>query len=370
MPSIMTTSIRSLIGSLLSILLLIFLSCGGGTEPESQPGSGKGTVALFITDNISFYKQVVSTITGVRLVNSGTGGVCEIMTDPLTLDIANLTNLAHYAGLAECPDGRYNRIDIDFRRNAVLMDQLGASSDCAFTSYFNESGETKTLACDEDSGICSLSIRGGARDGSVTVQEDRYNDLGIDFDLKQFTVASFGDPAACSVTMKVAAVSAVDMNSSGRSHEVTGIIQDLAAATGTFTLLAGSVSLTVDYSGINPALQKNIDELLLAAQAKGFPVIVQTGDIAIETGTIASSRIFVKVAGTVSDIEDQPEWSFDLTYQATKTIEGSHKPPAQIEGAFVDGAWVNVRFDGYDAAKSEFLAASVEVLPAGSVIDD
>ena len=360
------------IGSYIVVICLLFaLSCGSGSSgPDPQPGSGKGRVALFITDNISFYKQVVSTIAGVRLVNSGTGEVCSVMKDPLTLDIANLENLAHYAGLAECADGKYNRIDIDFRKIVVLMDQLDATSSCTYTSYLNDSGGTTPLACDPDTGICTLSIRGGARDGSVTVQEDRYNDLGIDFDLKQFTVADFGNPAACSVIMTAMAISAVDMNNSGRSHEVTGSVQDLAAASETFTLLAGGVSLTVDYSGINPALQKNIDTLLLTAQTDSLPVIVQTGHIAVETGTILANRIFVKTAGTVSGVKDQPQWSFVLTSQPAKTIAGSHKPPAVVEGAFVDGAWVNVRFDGYDDENAEFLAASVEVLPANMVIDD
>jgi hypothetical protein len=360
---------ESFIISLL-IASLLLLSCGVGAGPDPQPGSGKGKVSLFITDNISFYKQVVSTITGVRLVNSGTGGVCEVMVDPLTLDIANLTNLAHYASLAECPDGRYNRIDIDVRKGAFLMDQLDATSACSFTSYIDEVGNLKPLTCDQGTDICSFSIRGGSRDGSVTVQEDRYNDLGIDFDLKEFRVDDFGDPADCSVTLVAAVVSAADMNSSGRSHEVTGTVRDLASGARTFTLLAGGLSLTVDYSGINPALQNNIDDLLLAAQSDGYPVIVQTGGIAIETGAIAANRIFMKAPGTVSGVQDQPQWLFTLVSQPDKPIAGSYKPPAVVEGTFVDGAWVNVRFDGYDAAAEKYLAASVEVLPAGMIIDD
>ena len=352
------------------ILTLIAASCGGSGGSNQQQGSGNGKVAIFITDNISFYKQVVSKITGIRLVNSGTGGTCEILGNPITLDLSNLSNLAQYVNLAQCPAGQYNRIDISLQRNIHLMNQLDAQSSCAVTSYLDESGETKLLACDPNTGICMMSIRGGARDGAVTVQEDRYNDLGIDFDLKQFMVADFGNSAACSVTMKVAAVSAVDMNSSGRSHQVAGNIHDLASPSRTFTLLAGGVSLTVDYSAINPALQENIDALLLTAQTDGLPVIVQTGDINVETGTITANRIFVKAAGTVSDVKDQPQWSFGLTMVSANTIKASHKPPAAKEGEFVNGVWANVRFSGYDGIKAEFIAASVEVLPAGMVIDD
>ena len=293
-----------------------------------------------------------------------------MLTDPLTLDIANLTNLAHYAGLAECPNGRYNRIDIDLRRNAILMDQRGATSACSFKSYIDESGTIKPLTCDTDSGICSFSIRGGLRDGLVMVQEDQYSDLGIDFNLKEFKVEDFGVQGACSVTMMAAVVSAVDMNSSGRSHEVTGSLRDLDSGARTFTLLASGVSLTVDYSGINPALQKNIDDLLVTSQTDSLPVIVQTGSIDIETGMVTANRIFVKAAGTASGVQAQPQWLFTLLSLQGKPIAGNYHPPAVVEGTFVDGAWVNVRFDGYDAVNAEFLAASVEVLPDGTVIDD
>ena len=357
--------------------LLLALSCGGGGGTDPQPGTGNGKVALFITDNISFYKQVVATITGIRLVNSGTGGICEVLGTPVTLDIANLTNMAQYVNLAQCPAGHYNRIDIEFRRSVHLMDQRDATSACAFTSFIHESGERRSLACNPDTGICTLGIRGGDRDGSVLVQEDRYNDLGIDFDLKKFTVADFGNPSACSVTMTVYPVSATDMNSSGRAHSVTGGITDLDVAADTFVLSAGTTTLTVDYSGILPSLQPNIDKLLVAAQADGLSVNVLTGDVDLATRSISANRIFVKAAGTVSGVKGQPQQlSFVLTYQPAhqpeKTIAGSLKPQTDDQGSFVDGAWVNVKFDGYDDddKKAAYLAAAIEVLPAGTVIDD
>lgn len=352
------------------VALLLALSCGSGGGTEPQPGSGNGKVALFITDNISFYKQVVATITGVRLVNSGTDEVCEVLGTPVTLDISNLTNMAQYVNLAECPAGHYNRIDIDLRRSVHLMNQLDKTSACAFTSFIHESGEHRSLACDPDTGICTLSIRGGNREGSVQVQEDRYNDLGIDFDLKKFKVVDFENPATCSVTMMAAVVSAVDMNSSGRAHSVTGSITDLDVAADTFVLSAGTTTLTVDSSGINPALQPNIDTLLLAAQADGLLVNVLTGDVDLATRSISANRIFVKAAGTVSGIQPLPNRSFTIEYQPGKTKAGSYKPPADVQGVFIDDAWVNVKFDGYDEENAEYLAAAIEVLPAGMVIDD
>jgi hypothetical protein len=348
--------------------LLLALSCGGGgIGSGSPPVSGNGQVALFISDNISFYKQVVTNISGVRLVNSGTGNVCTVLDSPVTLDIANLTNSAHYVNVANCPSGRYNRIDIDFRKSVSLMDELDAASACSYASYL-DGGRQRPLSCDPATGICTAGIRGSAPDGSVLVQEGRYNDLGIDFDLKQFTVTDFGN-AACAVATMLSAISAADMNQSGRAHGVTGGIQDLDAAADTFQLVTSSASFTVNYTGILPSLQPNLDTLLFTAQTESFPVSVLTGDIDLETGTIAASRIYVNVAGTVSAIQSTPAWSFTLTPQAGKALAGSHRPPADVQGNFINGTWVQVKFDGYDDVAAAYFAASVEVLPAGTVVD-
>jgi hypothetical protein len=355
---------------LVAAALILAISCGTGGGPDFQAGSGKGSVVLFITDNISFYKQVVSTITGVRLVNSGTGGICAVMEIPVTLDIANLTNIAHYTNVAQCPKGNYNRIDISFLGAVHLMDQREATSACAYTSYTNESGDQMPLSCDSATGICTISIQGGTRGVPFLVQEDFYNDLGLDFDLKQFSVMDFGNPAACAVNMKVFTKNAADMNSSGRSHGATGSMQGLETAKGIFTLLAGGETLTVDYSGINPALQPNIDTLLQKAWTDGLSVNVLTGSIDLKTKTIAANRISVKAAGSVSGVKDKPQWTFDLAYGTAGAIAGRHEPPADVQGAFLGGAWVNVKFDGYDEKTARYLAASIEVLPAGTVLDD
>jgi hypothetical protein len=348
--------------------LFLALSCGGGgTGSGSPPVSGNGQVVLFISDNISFYKQVITNISGVRLVNSGTGNVCTVMDSPVTLDIANLTSSAHYVGLANCPAGRYNRIDIDFRKSVRLMDQLDAVSVCSYASYL-DGGQQRALTCDPATDICTASIRGSAPDGSVLVQEGMYNDLGIDFDLKLFTVTDFGN-SACAVAMTLSTISAADMNQSGRAHGVTGALQDLDAVADTFLLVTSSASFTVNYSGILPSLQPNLDTLLSTAQTESFSVSVLTGDIDIETGTIAATRVSVNVAGTVSAIQSSPTWSFTLTPQTGKALAGSHKPPAEVQGAFINGTWVQVKFDGYDDVAGEYLAASVEVLSAGTVLE-
>lgn len=352
-----------------AVCLYLLFSCGG-TNPDPDPGSGKGKVALFITDNISFYKQVVATVTSVRLIDSGLRTSCDVLGDPVTLDIANLTDMAHYVHLAECAAGRYNVLEIDIRKDVRLMDQLDTPSACSLDFLWAPNGSMAPLDCDSATGLCTVRIRGGVRDQWVTVLEDRYNDLGIDFNLKKFTVTDFGDPAACSVTMAAATISASDFNESGRAHSVTAPIAGLDTVTETFTLLASGGSLTVDYSGILPALQPNIDILLAKAQSEGLKVNVLTDGIDIANAFLSATRIYMKAAGAVTSVVDMPTWTFTLTFAPLQTIAGSHRPPAEVQGNFADGAWADVKFEGYHAGRDEYLASAVEVLPSGTALDD
>jgi hypothetical protein len=352
------------------VTAILALTACGGSDPAPQPGSGTGNVALFFTDNISFYQQVVTTVTSVRIVNTAADRDCMLLDAPVTLDIANLTDTAQYVDMAACPDGNYNRIDISFRKAVHLMDQLGVPSACMFTSFVDGTGGTQPLSCNPVTGVCTVSIRGGERNVPVTVTEDRQNTLGVDFNLKAFTVTDFGDPAACAVTMSSAVVMPTDFNASGRAHSVTGGISDLDDAGKTFLLTVRGVPLTVDYSAANPALQPNVDRLLLFAQASGLPVNVLTGGIDLEAGSIAANRLFVKAAGTVSDLEGAPDWKFRLGLAPGADIDVSFKPPADVQGTMADGVWVNVKFDGYSTAQDTCLAATIEVLPADMIMED
>lgn len=360
----------SVLTTLIMILSLLLLPSCGGPPEDYAPGSGRGKVVLFLSDNISFYKQVVATITSVRLINSGTGEVCEVLGSPVTVDIANLTDIAWYANLADCAVGRYNRIDIALQRDVRLMNQLDVASSCSFAAALDESGAERPLDCDQGTGICTASIRGGSRDVWVQVQEDRHNDLGIDFDLKKFTVRGFGDPSACSVTLSASTLSAGDIKRSGRAHSITGGITALDIPGRTFTLVTSHVSLTIDYARVLPALQPNLDLLLQKAQDEGLRVNVRTGGIDLQAGTLPAGRICVKAAGTVSAVTGPPQWTFTLSTGPSLTIAGSHRPPAAVQGTIADGAWVNVQFDGFHSGRMEYLAASIELLSPGTVLDD
>ena len=353
----------------LAIFLLIIpvlLSCGGSGEEEYPAGStsstGPGTVAVFITDNISFYKQVIATVNSVSLVNSGTMTVCTILKTPATLDLSNLTNVAQFVDAADCPSGLYNSIDIGFQRDIQLMDQNEETSACRFTSYLGENHQQVTLSCDSN-GVCRMSIRGAVRQGAVQVLPGRTSNLGIDFDLKQFTVTGFGD-SACSVAMKVYSVDAASLNNSGRAHGVTGNIANLNVSAKTFSLSRAGRSFIVDYSAIIPALQPGIDTLLQTAVANGLKVKVLGSSINLSANTIAASRIFVKVEGSVSDLLKQPKWTFSLM-----AMQMSYRPPAVIDGELKNGAWVAVTLDGYDPLPG-YQVSRAEVLPSGMIIED
>ena len=365
-----------LLDFLVVIAVATLLSSCGGTVKDPQPGSGQGKVALFITDNISMFKQVVGTVTGVRLLRSGVEAMtCDVLSAPLTLDIANLTDIAQYLDLKECKAGRYNYIEISIKRDVHLMDQLNNTSACTLTRIQNMNGSTDRLDCDPDTGICTVGIQGGVRGDWVTVQEDRYNDLGIDFNLKEFTVDDFGEHD-CSVTMVAATISASDFNESGRAHSVTAPIDGLDTTARTFTLLANGASLTVQYSTVKtPQRLSEIDALLQKAQAEGLKVNVRTAAIDLKSASMNATEIYLKLAGTVSGLSGNKR-SFALTYGPSHSVlvsvDPSHINPARdIQGVLANGVWTDVRFGGYSSSNGgTYEAYGVEVLPDGTVLDD
>jgi hypothetical protein len=370
-----TNKYKALAAPILVAITLLLLSCGG-TVKDPAPGSGQGKVALFITDNISMFKQVVGTVTGVRLLRSGVDTMnCDVLSAPVTLDIANLTDMAQYLDLQACKAGKYNTIEISIKKDVHLMDQLNNASACTLTRIRNMDGSIDRLDCDQDTGICTVGIQGGLRGEWATVQEDRYNDLGIDFNLKEFTVDDFGEHD-CSVTMVAATISASDFNESGRAHSVTALIDGLDTTARTFTLLANGASLTVRYSTVKtPQSLSEIDALLQKAQAEGLRVNVRTGAVDLENASMNATEVYLKLAGTVSNLAGNKR-SFTLTYGPSRSVlvsvDPSHINPAQdIQGTLANGVWTDVRFGGYSNSNGgTYEAYGVEVLPDGTVLDD
>jgi hypothetical protein len=337
---------------LLIAAVISFNSCSGGS---SGGGTSSGTVALYATDDMSNYKQVIVTINKVTVLNTGSTATCDVLTTtttpstPLKIDIANLSDVLQLLSVAECPAVPYNRLHIEFDKSVQLMDSAVTTSTCTFTSYKNEANHVNRLYCSGDS--CSLDIN-----GAVNVLVNHYNKVALDFRLKDFDVDNFGTPS-CSVTMKVSPIHGKEFEHLYRHEAITGLVTNLTKSTDTFTLSKHHHSFTVLYSGITSSQQPGLDDLLQRAQEDGLRTLVTTSAIDYAGKMIDASQIFVKVEGLVSNLTTT---SLTLTYKQGKTMPVDFSN-AVVKGALANDAWVEVKLYGYDGTSTNFLATRIEV---------
>jgi len=334
----------------IAVPVFLFLSCGGGNGSSDQ----KGAVALYVTDGMADFQQVTATITRVQARNTGTGTSCDILTDPVTMNISELSSVLQLVGIAECPAADYNRLHIEFEQDVQLMDGQGVPSACSFTSYKDNGNGPNVLACDPASGICSLDINGG-----VNVLVNRTTPVALDFDLKDFDVRNFGDPETCAVTMKVSPIHADGIRQCGHRRAVTGRITSLNTDAGSFLLWKGNRTFSVDYSGVSGTVQPGVDVLLQRAQDDGLKVQVIANDIDLGSSSITAQALAVKTEGVVSGL-DTTARIFTLTYRQGKQMTVYYEPPARTEGVIGENAWVEVKLYGYDDTDDRYLAIKVE----------
>ncbi len=332
---------------------LFLYSCGGS-------GGGGGTssapVGLYLTDDMSLFTQVTATIDKVQVLNTGSGASCDVLTTPTAVDIAQLANVLHLVGIAECPAVPYNRIHIVFEKSVELTSAPtgsvpGTTSLCSFVSYKDDSNRPNVLNC--SGSTCTLDIN-----GAVNVLVNKPNKLALDFNLKDFDVASFGTPSTCSVTMKISPLHAEEMEHLGHPETITGLISNLSTTDQTFTLTRGHSTFTVLYSGITTTQQPGLNSLLQRAETDGLRVKVMSSDIDLTTKTITASAIFVKIEGTVSDLNTTSH-TFTLTYKGGKTIPVDYST-AVVDGALANGASVEAKLYGYDAVNVLYLASRID----------
>ncbi len=339
-------AISCVIGAaLLVVSAFVFNSCSGGNGRTSS-----GTVALYATDNMSNHKQVIATINKVTVESTGSGATCEVLTTPVTINIANLSNVLQLLNVADCPAVPYNRLHIEFNRSVELMDSAGNESSCSFTSYKDEDNHVNRLQCNGDT--CTLDIN-----GAVNVLINQYNKVALDFRLKDFDVDHFGT-ASCSVTMKVSPLHGKEFGHLDRFEGITGLVTNLTTSTRTFTLSKDHLALDVLYSGITSSRQPGLDDLLLRAQQDGLRTAVTASAIDFSTKTIEASKILVKVEGLVSNLTTSTN-TFTLTYREGKTMPIDYGNAA-VKGTVANGAWTEVKLYGHDSASSNFLAAIIE----------
>jgi hypothetical protein len=344
---------NAFIGVIVGIVLLtggvILFNCSGG---NSGGGTPSGAVALYATDCMSDYKQVIATINEVTVTNTGSGATCVLLNSQstTTIDIANLSNVFQLLNVVDCPAVPYNRLHIEFARSVELMDSLDSSTTCSFVSYKDEHHRVNTLQCMGET--CSLDIN-----GAVNVLVNQHNEVALDFDLKDFDVDHFGE--SCSVTMKVSPIHGEGFKHLVRPKAITGLVSNLTTSTDTFTLTKHHLSLNVLYSGITSTRQPGLEDLLLRAQQDGLRTRVTTSTFDYANKTIEASEILVKVEGLVSNLTSTNH-TLTLTYKKDKTMTVDFSK-AVVEGTLANDAWAEVKLYGYDGASTAFLAARIEV---------
>jgi len=342
--------------------------CGGGNGGNgSSPANG--SVVLFLTDSLSSYQQVTATVTKVQMLHADRSSRCDLLSEPVTVNIANLADTVQLLDRTSCPAGNYTRLFIEVEAPVQLVDLSGNASSCRFVSYLDDADVPNALSCDPATDRCGFDIRGAVRASSLTIASDITNIAGLDFDLKKFEVEHFGDPAACAVTMKVTPVHGASLKRLMRNEGITGTVSDLNIAAQTFVLTRRNMMFTVNFSGVNAARQPGLDVLLLQAQTDGLPVRVISTSVDLAEMTIDATSVFVKISGTVSDIGPRAR-SFVLHYGSgsTKTIDCS--PPARVSGTLADGARAEVALRGSDSVTGDGIAQSVEVRQSGTETDD
>jgi hypothetical protein len=336
----------------------LFYSCSGGSG-----GASSGKVALYLTDGIADYKQVTATVSKVQLLHTGSGAACEVLTGPVSVNIANLAGVMQLVNVADCPAVPYNRIHIEFLKSVELTDGLGSSSTCAFTSYLDDHSRPNVLTCGADT--CALDIN-----GAVNVLARRHNSLALDFDLKNFIVAGFGT-TACQVTMKVSPLHASDMHQIRHREAFTGLVSGLSTTDKSFMLTRGHMSFSVLYSGITGSQQPGLDAVLHRAQDDRLRVRVVASSLDLEARSIIAQAVYLKVEGTIqAGSLDTTAHTFSVVYSsgvATRNI-GVDYSAAAVEGTLAEGAWVDVKLYGYNG--SWFLARQVEVEMEGTRTED
>jgi len=335
-------------------VILHSCSSGGGS-------SHSGSVAMYVTDSMSDYKQVLATVNRIELLHTGSGDSCTVFTGPLTLDIANLAGVMQLINVGPCPASPFNRIHIEFAKSVALMDAAGNTSTCAFSSYKDDNNNPNTLACGAD--VCALDIN-----GAVNVLADKQNKFALDFDLKNFDVVSFGSPSTCSVTMKVSPLHAGEIETRNSPESITGLISNLSTTGRAFTLTRGNATFTVLYSGITSSQQPGLGALLQRAQDDQLRVKVTASQIDFSNHSITATAVYVKVEGTIAAGSlNTTSHAFTVNYKSGKSI-GVDYGTASVEGALSEGIWVDVKLYGFDGGK--FLARSVEVEANETMTED
>ncbi len=337
----------------MGIIIALFYGCGGGGDGDSSSSENKslGIVELYITDDMSDYKQVITTINDVQLMHTGTGTKCDILSAPVSLDITDLSSVLQLVDVSSCVPNNYNRIHIEFDKSVDVMDQTDSTSTCSYTQYKNDNNQPNVLHCDETT--CYMDIN-----GAVNVFANQTQKMALDFNLKDFDVSY--SQAGCSVTMKVSPLNAsamVQKRNMGYRESISGSISELDINNKIFTMVKGKKIFTINYSQVN---QQNIEHLLQFAFEHNLKVKVEATQF--DTGTCIASHVYVNFEGMVSNLNTH-ENRFDLAFQ-NEIININYNQAVNencIEGTLVNNSYIEAKLYSYDSANDQYIASCIQL---------
>jgi hypothetical protein len=363
--------------SLMTVFGAVFLYGCGSNDSDTSSGSGSGQVALYMTDDISDYKEVIATINDVKLLHTGSGSSCDILPDPdpgpVTLDITNLYQALQLISVVDCPDRSYNRLVVEFEKDVRLTDSSDTTATCSFTSYKEQGNSVNRLNCAGNN--CTVQLT-----GAVNVLANQGNLIGLDLDLKEFEVEPepINPLVSCSVTMKLSPMNSSDMDEKENNNyrkKISGYLSDLDTTADSFTLAKGNKTFFINYSAVENGTnsQAGIDQLLTKAQADHLRARVNCSSLDLSNLTCISSGIDIKAKGTVSD-HNGTDHLFKLNYTVgsdPRSMNVDYSQAAaenEVEGTIDNDVFVEVKLYGH-AGASHYLAREVEVEDEDEDID-
>ena len=260
--------------------------------------------------------------------------------------------------MSECPAGAYNRIHLELDQEVYLSDGTTSSS-CSLAYSRNATDIVEPLVCDQAAGTCSLDLPTAVRRSSLDVMADHINQLAIDFVLSSFSVDDFGDPAACSVTMKASALQLSEIIERQDPKSISGRVAGLDTLARTFTLRSGHRPFTVEYGNVSEVVQPGIDQLLAQAEAERFKVMVRTDQIDMESRLLKGSGIAVRIKGTLSGLDPAAN-TFVLTFKPPdRSVIIAYAAPTLVLGPLADQDQIETIVHGFDAVTGHYRASIV-----------
>ncbi len=324
-------------------------ACDSGNTTTG--GDASGTVSLYLTDDLSDYQHVGTTLNAVQLRHTGSDTRCSLLSTPQPLDITDLgiNKLLELVDIKSCEARSYNRLHLEFGKMVALTDANNVDHLCEFTSYKDSLNKPNVLMCD-DSGNCGIEIN-----GAVNVLAGQHEEVTLDFNLREFEVDLTASP--CAVSMKVSPIHAHDKMMDGYRKSVGGLVSQLDTTAKRFELSKGDSHFSVDYSGVT---QAGIDTLLERAATDGLrtKVACSSYDRAAALCTAqGDAAIRVKLNGLLSAL-DMAARTFTLIYQTDRTLTVDYSN-ANYDAALADGQTVQVVLVGHNGGA--FLARKVDI---------